>query len=253
MKRAASSGADSGWWHLVRWSTAALDRAGLGGDRTGVDVESLLAALSVLWRESGDGKELRLSGGLAVRLHVGSDARVTRDIDVVAMTAAARGRLLSHLEQTGWAVGASGGWWRASRAGASRLILDIASHPVINPRTFDGISLSSRPWHKEIGGVIISVAEVSDLVTLKLMAMRDQDLVDLVLLAGRGLSAGQIARNADVDDIERPLSAGANQARHALRSGLVRDVFEQTLGRPPEEEALANLEVFLDELEKKGI
>jgi len=48
-------------------------------------VDPLMEALSALWRESGTGDELRLIGGLAVRLHVGANARQTADIDVVAL------------------------------------------------------------------------------------------------------------------------------------------------------------------------
>lgn len=216
-------------------------------------MDPLLDALSTLWRESGVGEDLRLIGGLAVRLYTGSDARTTRDIDLVAMTNVARERLLQHLEQTGWSVGTSGGWWRAARLSPSRLIVDIAPHPVINPRTFDTVSLLATPWRTDVSGVSVAVAEVSDLVTLKLMAMRDQDLIDLVLLINRRPSVKQIAQGAAADDIERPLSAGANRARHAMRSGLVRELFEQALGRPPEEEALAHFDTFLSDLEAEGI
>lgn len=216
-------------------------------------MDPLLEALVTLWRESGSGDDLRLIGGLAVRLHVGTGARMTRDIDVVAMTDAGRERLLQYLEQEGWVVGSSGGWWRAVRLGPPRLLLDIARHPVVNPRTFDAVSLFAPPRRQDVGGIVISVAAASDLATLKLLAARDQDLVDLVFLASIGLSAQAIARNAALDDVERPLSAGANRARYALRSGLIRELFEQTLARAPEEEAMSDLEKFLSELEKEGI
>lgn len=217
------------------------------------EVDPLLEALATLWRESGAGADLRLIGGLAVQLHAGAGARITRDIDVVAMTDSARERLLQYLVQAGWVVGTSGGWWRAARSGPSRLLVDIARHPVVNPRTFDTVSLYASPRRQEIGGVLVSVAGVSDLVTLKLLAMRDQDLVDLVFLAALAPSAREVAHNAAADDIERPLSAGANWARHALRSGHVRELFEQSLSRTPEEEALSSLWRLLAELEREGI
>jgi hypothetical protein len=210
-------------------------------------------ALSALWRESGAGDELRLIGGLAVRLHVGTNARRTADIDVVALTDSARTRLLDHLEQTGWIVGTSGGWWRAIRSGSPRLLVDIARHPVVNPKTFETISLSSPPLRCTIGGVAVSVAGLEDIAALKLLAMRDQDLVDLLLLAGLGLSAGAIARRAAADDIERSLSAGAHRARHALRTGLVAELYEQVLSRAPEEQELQKLEQFLSALERSGL
>lgn len=216
-------------------------------------MDPLLEALSTLWRESGVGDELRLVGGLAVRLHVGTNARMTGDIDVVALTDIARARLLHHFEQTGWIVGASGGWWRAIRPGAPRLLVDVARHPIVNPKTFETISLWARPSHHTIGDIVISVAGVEDLAALKLLAMRDQDLVDLVLLAGQGLSVETVVEGASADDIERSLSAGAHRARHALRTGLAAELFEQTLARPPEERELSKLEQFLSALERNGL
>jgi hypothetical protein len=216
-------------------------------------VEPLLEALSDLWREVSAGDELRLVGGLAVRLHVGTNARMTGDIDVVALTDVARKRLLDHFEQAGWIVGTSGGWWRAVRPGTPRLLVDIARHPIVNPKTFETVSLWAQPSRHTIGGIVISVAGAEDLAALKLLAMRDQDLVDLVLLAAQGLSAEAIAEGASADDVERSLSAGAHRARHALRTGLVAEVFEQVLTRPPEERELSKLEELLSALERKGL
>lgn len=216
-------------------------------------MDPLMEALAALWRESGAGDDLRLIGGLAVRLHVGTNARRTADIDVVALTDSARARLLDHLEQAGWIVGTSGGWWRAIRSGSSRLLIDIARHPVVNPKTFETISLGSPPLHCTIGGVVVSVAGLGDIAALKLLAMRDQDLVDLVLLAALGLSAEAIVDQAAADDVERSLSAGAHRARHALRTGLVAELYEQTLSRAPEEQELLKLEQFLSALERSGL
>ena len=216
-------------------------------------MDPLLEALANLWSESGAGDELRLIGGLAVRLHVGANARRTADIDVVALTDSARVRLLDHLQQAGWIVGTSGGWWRAIRSESPRLLIDIAPNPVVNPKTFETISLSSPPLRYTIAGVVVLVAGLEDIAALKLMAMRDQDLVDLVLLAAQGLSAGAIADRAAEDDIERSLSAGAHRARHALRTGLVAELYEQTLSKAPEEEELSRLDQFLSALERSGL
>ncbi|HZF49802.1 MAG TPA: nucleotidyl transferase AbiEii/AbiGii toxin family protein [Polyangiaceae bacterium] len=228
-----------------------LDSPSEEEDRWSVD--SLLEALANLWRESGAGDELRLIGGLAVRLHVGTNARRTADIDVVALTDSARARLLGHLEQAGWIIGTSGGWWRAVRSGSPRLFIDIAGHPVVSPKTFETISLRSPALRYTIGEIVVSVAGLEDIAALKLMAMRDQDLVDLVLLARLGLSAEAIADRAAADDVERSLSAGAHRARHALRTGLVAELYEQTLSRAPEEQELLKLEHFLSALERSGL
>jgi hypothetical protein len=216
-------------------------------------VDPVLNALSALWRGTTAAKDLRLIGGLAVRLHVGTTARQTLDIDVVALTAAAREQFLHDLEQSGWAVGISGGWWRAIRPGRPRLIVDIAPHPVIHPRTFETMSLFSPPMHRTIESVDIVVAGADDLAALKLLSMRDQDLVDIMLLAARGLSAERIAAAAEADDIERSLSSGAHAARHALQSGTALEVFEQMMSRPPSADELSAVQAFLSALERHGI
>ena len=52
----------------------------------------------------------------------------------------------------------------------------------MNPKTFETISLNSPPLRYTIADVVVLVAGLEDIAALKLMAMRDQDLVDLVLL-----------------------------------------------------------------------
>lgn len=96
-------------------------------------------------------------------------------------------------------------------------------------------------------------AGLDDLALMKLVAMRDQDLVDLFLLATFGVSAEAITHAAIEDDIERSVSAGANQARHALRTGALREIIEQTLAREPQEFEIEQLGTLLDALERSGM
>ena len=96
------------------------------------------------------------------------------------MTDPARAGLLAHLSSRGFVVGASGGWWRAS-ATEERLVVDVAGHPVVNPRTFESISLPGPPV--ELKSSPLRLANPNDLARMKLVAMRDQDFVDLVVLA----------------------------------------------------------------------
>ncbi|UQA61866.1 nucleotidyl transferase AbiEii/AbiGii toxin family protein [Polyangium aurulentum] len=216
-------------------------------------MDPLLEALAMVWQQSGAGDELRLIGGLAVRLHAGTLARATADIDIVVLTEPALKQTIRRLEEAGWTVGTSGGWWRAVRPGADRLLVDIASHPVVNPRTFDTVSLRGQPAQYTLGDVTVSVAGRDDLAALKLAAARDQDLVDLLVLARCGLSHDAVARTASEDDIERTISAGAHRARHALRTGTLREAYELSLAREPEEEDIVSLDRFLQALERSGL
>jgi hypothetical protein len=129
----------------------------------------------------------------------------------------------------------------------------MARHPVTNPRTFESTALRAHPVEHVIGDVVVSLAGIDDLAVLKLISMRDQDLVDLMLLSSVGISAAAIARTATCDDIERTLSFGAIQARHALRTGMAREVFEQTMGRPPDDNEVHRLSEVLAALERSGL
>jgi hypothetical protein len=218
------------------------------------NMDALLAAAADLWQATSAGDDLRLIGGLAMRLHVGVVARVTTDIDVVAMTSAVRQRLLDHLGRSGYDLGQSGGWWRAMREDPVRLVIDIADNPVVNPRTFEPVRLRALSKAEPVGQITVAVAGVDDLALLKLLAGRDQDLVDLLLLAGTcEVSAEALARTAAADDVERTLSGGALRARHALRSGWISDLVEQFMEQKPDEGHLARLDVFLAALERKGL
>ena len=83
----------------------------------------------------------------------------------------------------------------------------------------------------------------------------DRWSVDSLLeaLANLWRESGAGADRAAADDVERSLSAGAHRARHALRTGLVAELYEQTLSRAPEEQELLKLEHFLSALERSGL
>ncbi len=217
-------------------------------------MDALLAEAANLWRATFSGDDLRLIGGLAVRLHVGSSSRTTTDIDLVAMNQAARERLLEHLERSGYQIVHTGGWWRAMRNEGRCLVIDVADNPVVNPRTFEPVHLRAAPRSGLVGDIPIAAAGVDDLVMLKLLAMRDQDLADLLLLSGAcDISAKAIAHVAEDDDVERTVAAGAIQARHALSSGRLEDIIEELLERKPDERSVSRLVALLAALEEEGL
>jgi hypothetical protein len=208
-------------------------------------VQRLLELAAAIFKAVANTTELRLIGGLAVRLLVGSAARVTRDIDVVAMSDTAERAVIAYLESEGFAVGEAGAWKRAISMHPPRLIVDLLRHPIVTPRSFDTASFTREPELIDVAGVTIAVAAVDDIARLKLLAARDQDLVDLLMLAShRSVSAASVARAAEADDAERAVSAGAAIARHALESGEMEAIAEEALGRHvgrPELDALARL------------
>jgi hypothetical protein len=217
-------------------------------------VEYLVDFARSLWSALGSTVDIRLVGGLAVRLHVGSLARQTRDIDVVAMNEEAAHAITVHLQNAGFVVGGTVPWQRAVRTSNPRLIIDVLKHPLVDPRTFQEVSLARDPSFVEVAGTRLSVASVDDLARLKLLAARDQDLVDLVSLAARRtVCAAAIAGAAAADDAERALSAGAAVARRLLATGELAEIAAEALGRPIDAGVLAQFRSLLDDLEKEGI
>lgn len=196
--------------------------------------------------------ELRVVGGVAMRLLTGESSRVTRDIDVVAFSETARDRLLSHLVQAGYRVAESRGWYRAILPDATRAMVDIARHPVVNPRTFETITLREPPALCKVEDVSVPVAAPDDLALLKFAAHRDQDIVDLLLLAS-DISPDAIAAAAANDDIERTIAEGAQSARYLLATGGLDSLTEELIGHPPQVDQRIKFERLLGELQRRGL
>ena len=192
--------------------------------------------------------------GLAVRfLTDEGTARHTRDIDLVAMNNGARDRLVAHLGSIGYRVGATVGWHRAAMPQpAARPIVDIASNPIVNPRTFEELTLRGQPVPHKLEDITVQVASPNDLALLKLAAHRDQDIVDLLLLSER-LSPKAIANAAELDDVERTVSEGAQSARLLSARGGLTDLTEELLGRRATSGEMDSFERFLRDLGDEGL
>ena len=199
--------------------------------------------------------DLRLVGGLAVRLHVGTSARQTVDVDVVAMTEASRNGVLEQLQAAGYRVGESGGWWRAARREAKgQRIVDVGPHPVVNPRTLDTVTLKEEPLVFSVGDTDVRAVGVNDLTLLKLVAGRDQDVVDVMLLSAHASPApARVARNAELDDVERIVSRTAAAARAAAEGTRLELLSVELLGRPPTPQEIAAFSGLLQALKKEGL
>lgn len=191
-------------------------------------------------------------GGLAVRSWVGSLARTSLDVDLVALSPEAHALLLEALRQGGFVVGESGGWWRGMRQGAEgREVVDVASHPVVNPRTFDTLELRAAPRADEHG---LQVVGVDDLAYMKLCAGRDQDLLDLCLLAAHAPPDPKaIATSARLDDVERLVARTAIEGRFASGRGLLDATFEELLGRSIHAAEREAFDDFLRRLAEEGL
>ncbi len=211
-----------------------------------------LSRAKALFAEFSGASELRLVGGLAIRLFVGAAARQTVDVDVAVRTPAATTDLLEHLRAQGFAVARSGGWWRAM--GEGREVIDIAPEPIVQPRSFDRIMLRGSLRVVSVDGVDLRVASAEDLTLLKLCAARDQDIIDLMMLAAVvPIDVDAVAAHAEADDVERLVSRGRWTASHALACGGVQDTAELLLGCHPSPEQLEAFRILLERLEGLGL
>lgn len=218
--------------------------------RYALDVFDLLDIAAEFW--PNDSADLVLIGGLAVRVHLGELARSTGDIDCVAMTPAAEHETIRVLRATGWTVGDAGAHRRARRVGAPTLV-DIFSHPVIHPRTYETMALRATRKTITHADRTIAVAATSDLAFLKLCAARDQDLVDVALLSHHaGLDAALLEASAIHDDIEIRLAEGAAKARTLVRRGDFATMVPEILGRVLSHAELQAFEALLLALEGRG-
>ena len=208
-----------------------------------------------LWQALPDAAaDWRLVGGLAVRAHLGSLARQSLDLDLAVMTEASRDALLEYLTQLGFVVGRSGGWWRATDRSPSGWIVDVTPVPVVNPRTLEVVSLGLRALKVDWGASQLTAVGLEDLVVLKLLAGRDQDLVDLLLLTAHTKpSTVEIVSHLERDDLERTASSTATEARQAIAQGYLVASAEALLGRPVEAGEISRFVEFLAQLERRGI
>ncbi|MBK6696381.1 MAG: hypothetical protein IPG50_29955 [Myxococcales bacterium] len=188
-------------------------------------------------------RELRLIGGLGVRVLSGNKARVTLDVDLVVSTSAAAGSLRAHLEADGWKVGDAGAYFRARKAGEPAI--DVFVDPVTNPRTFESTRLSQPPVERVVDGARYVVAAPHDIAFLKLCAGRDQDAIDVAILAAaEPLVASSLVAIAEANDLEIRLAEGAQRFRNLVQRAAIETVAAELLGRPfgaDERESLARL------------
>jgi hypothetical protein len=217
-------------------------------------VDELYGAAAELWRRLNAGTELRLLGGLAVRAHVGDMARLTRDVDVVAMNVTIREAVLALLRSEGRVTSGIGGWIRAvDRRDPRKPIIDVAAHPICNPKTFEELSLAPEPDIIAVAGFDFPVADRVDLLRLKLAAGRGQDLVDVVLLSAFAIDAKTAAQRCARDDSERPVARGANLARMELHDGGLSATFQEVMGRPMTNDETLSVGKLLEALRAEGL
>jgi hypothetical protein len=218
-------------------------------------VDPLFVEAAAIQREAGElGAKTVLIGGLAVRALVGSLSRRTLDVDLVTEDATGLESLARVLEARGCQTRRSSPWWRFQRV-APRLIVDASDRDVVDPRTFDRyrVELARGTEQRLADGTIIVCAAVDDLLVLKLLAGRDQDLVDAALLAAHASpapDASSIARRTEAQDLERAVAGAVLRAELAVSQGSLREAYSLLLARDLPESDERALAQVLDRLKR---
>ncbi|MBI5487962.1 MAG: nucleotidyl transferase AbiEii/AbiGii toxin family protein [Deltaproteobacteria bacterium] len=231
--------------------------AGRTGDAAGTELGSarqrsvIDEAESILDEAERVGLRPALLGGLAVRAWAGALPRETLDVDLHLPDAAGVaefGRLLAH---RGYRVLDDPGWRRAVRAGPDdRVVVDWTGPDVPDPRTRLTYRLHHPPTRRKLRTRVVPVVALPDLIVLKLLAGRDQDVADLLLLATlpERPSATTLLECGQSALADGRLESQTLRVCTSVHAGNAAQVVSAVLGRNLEPSALAPLDRLVCEL-----
>jgi hypothetical protein len=217
-------------------------------------VDLLREAEALLRAAEGAGLQAALLGGLAVRAHLGVLPRETFDIDIAMSSVPevdAFGRLLV---ARGYDMLEEPWWRRAVRGGTEgRIIVDWTGPEIVDPTTLRRFRLGPERVRRRLVSTEVAVVAVPDLLALKLLAGRDQDIADLACLAGpdpEGDAQAVMARGQDASASD-PLRAEARQLQFSLHLGEAQEAAARVLGRALTADEVDRLSRFVDALSRE--
>jgi hypothetical protein len=195
--------------------------------------------------------EPALLGGLAVRAWAGTLPRETLDVDLVLPDAVQVEGMARFLADRGFRVLDDPGWRRAVHGGPDdRIVVDWTGPDVPDPRTLAAYHLRPCRVRRRLHTRDVRVVGIGDLFVLKVLAGRDQDLADLVLLVDLPCRPS----SAEVLECARTGSAGDRFGEQVLRlctglhTGETAEAVARVVGREVEQRQVARLDDFAREL-----
>ena len=220
---------------------------------TCIVVERLFAETEeLIGAAEAEGLRPALIGGIAVRVWVGSLGRRTHDVDLVLPAATEVERLARLLERRGYHVLDDPVWRRAVRGtGPERILVDWTGPDVVDPDSLERYRLGGTRVNRPLESRTVPVVDAADLVVLKLLGSRDQDVSDLLALVGAdlaGCAPAAVAARALGGGAAVRVRAAASRLRFALHTGDTVQAVGRVLGRPPAEVAVDALTAFVDGL-----
>jgi hypothetical protein len=216
-------------------------------------VRHLLTEAEAILEEAEEaGLHPALLGGLAVFAHLGTATRETYDIDLAMSSVAEVEPFTAILTRRGYHVLAEPWWRRAVRGGGERVVVDWTGPEVVDPATLRRFRIGTERARRVLVRREVPVVGLADLLVLKLLGGRDQDVADLTLL----LCTRPEAEPQTV--IERAREGGAleavrGEARRlvfAVHLGEVQESCARLLGRPLDAEQTERLRSFAHALEE---
>jgi len=208
-------------------------------------VDPLLRELRAIVDEAErEGVAVMVIGAYALRTYLADpEGRKTSDLDLL-VRGEARGRITDLLGRRGFHVYPTGPWLRAERAGEGPRIVDVAIDAIVDMASFERYPLDpSRATRRaEPGGPEIPVPALEDLVAQKLIAAREKDILDVVLVAagGSAVDPRRIADAVDARDVEVAVRRGYLELQAAARSGRLQQLWLERVGTPLAWEDLAS-------------
>jgi hypothetical protein len=196
----------------------------------------LREAAAILAALAAGGHDAALVGGLAVRAWVGEESRRTLDIDFCTRGEGGVAAAARILAERGYRGDVRPPWSRFVRSNPRRVV-DVTDERVVDLRSFDSyrVDLGAARPRPTAPGLELRCVSLEDLVITKLLSGRDQDLVDLVLLAARTTPPPDdvaIKLRAEGEDIEIALAAAVMRAKAALASGGVQQAYATLTAKP---------------------
>ncbi len=190
-----------------------------------------------------EGVPLMVIGAFALRTYLSDpEGRKTSDLDLLVRKDA-RDRITDLLRGRGFRVYPTGPWLRAERAGEGPRIVDVALGAIVDMASFERYPLDpSRATRRaEPGGPEIPVPALEDLVAQKLIAAREKDILDVVLVGAHGstLDARRLSEAIDARDVEIAVRRGYLELQAAARSGRLQQLWLERVGTPLANEDLA--------------
>jgi hypothetical protein len=176
---------------------------------------------------------LAVIGACALRTYLPDpDTRKSVDADLVTTTADLPA-LTALLEERGYQVFSTGPWRRAERTNHERIVFDIAVDAIVDMRSFEPYAID---WKTVTERSALPVLAIEDLIAQKLIAAREKDLLDVLLVAAEpsiNVDGARMRSAIEARDVEIAVMRGCLEAQGAVTSGRAAELWLERYGTKP--------------------